>query len=493
MVTYNQPAYAHRAKLVILENDQLCVRMLEGQQEWKIGRYDPGLPNSPDVTLTSRFVARQQGSLHEIDGQWFYVENPLSTNSAMHNGIRIPRSAIGKKQAILLKDGDTLRIGNYDNSVCLVFTTTTLSGTWKTLSLSREEKCGVRRIQSGEIEINHSVTSNDDYLIQFEDRQAWLVDHITMGKLFINGKRIHGKAALHEGDCIIFRGEPVYFLGNKLLYLCCKEADPAEKRVLLSANIQSKKVKVASEIPFVKRDKEILRNIRLDILEGTMVAILSVAGSGKTSLAWSLCGIDSKGIIGSIYYQGIDLLSGDDELHSTIRLVPESHIWKEETPSQVFQTAVRKHYGSSLDRDEKDAIVSSALTTLGLAESKNTPCVALNRMLRSLVHVGFEWLCGGKVLVGDNLSEGLRPEYAKKFTQKLKELVEQQGVTIIHLLYDLSDIEMYDQVIVLHKVDGVGRLAYSGPVSAALEHFHAKSFSELFSLLENDPEKYIID
>ena len=71
MVTYNQPAYAHRAKLVILENDQLCTRVLEGQQEWKIGRYDPDLPNSPDVKLTSRFVARQQGSLHEIDGQWF--------------------------------------------------------------------------------------------------------------------------------------------------------------------------------------------------------------------------------------------------------------------------------------------------------------------------------------------------------------------------------------------------------------------------------------
>ena len=93
------------------------------------------MPNSPDVKLTSRFVARQQGSLHEIDGQWFYVENPLSTNSAMHNGIRIPRLAIGNKQAILLKDGDTLRIGNDNNSVCLVFITSPLSGKWKTLSL----------------------------------------------------------------------------------------------------------------------------------------------------------------------------------------------------------------------------------------------------------------------------------------------------------------------------------------------------------------------
>lgn len=493
MVTYNQPAYAHRAKLVILENDQLCTCVLEGQQEWKIGRYDPDLPNSPDVILTSRFVARQQGSLHEIDGQWFYVENPLSTNSAMHNGIRIPRSAIGNKQAILLKDGDTLRIGNDNNSVCLVFITSSLSGKWKTLSLPSVEKCGIRRIQSGEIEINPSVTSDDDFLIQFEDRQAWLVDHITMDKLFINGKRIHRKAALHEGDCIIFRGEPIYYLGNKLLYLCCEEADPAEKRVLLSANIQSKKVKVASGIPFVKRDKEILRNIRLDILEGTMVAILGDAGSGKTSLALSLCGIDPKGIAGTVYYQGIDLLRGDDEQDPSIRFVPEGCIWKGETPSQVFHTAVNKHHGNSLQRDEMDSIVSRALVTLGLEDSKNVPCVELDGMLRSLVKVGFEWLCGGKVLVGDNLTEGLRPEYAKKFTRKLKELVKQQGVTIIHLLYDLSDIEMYDQVIVLHKADGVGRLAYSGPVSAALEHFRVNSFLELFPLLEDDPEKYIID
>lgn len=124
MNIHNQPAYAHKAKLLIYEKGQVCERVLEGQQEWKIGRYSPTSPTKPDIILTNRLVARYQGSIHEIDGEWFYVESPLSTNSATHNGTTIHRPLNGNLLAVLLKDGDTIRIGSDDNSVCLVFKTT---------------------------------------------------------------------------------------------------------------------------------------------------------------------------------------------------------------------------------------------------------------------------------------------------------------------------------------------------------------------------------
>jgi len=116
----NQPTCAHKAKLLITENNQVCERVLEGQQEWKIGRFSLTSPNVPDIILTNRFVARQQGSIREINGEWFYIESPLSTNRAIHNGTVVPWPL----NAIPLKDGDTLRIGNDDNSTCLVFKTT---------------------------------------------------------------------------------------------------------------------------------------------------------------------------------------------------------------------------------------------------------------------------------------------------------------------------------------------------------------------------------
>ena len=116
----NQPTCAHKAKLLITENNQVCERVLEGQQEWKIGRFSLTSPNVPDIILTNRFVARQQGSIREINGEWFYIESPLSTNRAIHNGTAVSWPL----NAIPLKDGDTLRIGNDDNSVCLVFKTT---------------------------------------------------------------------------------------------------------------------------------------------------------------------------------------------------------------------------------------------------------------------------------------------------------------------------------------------------------------------------------
>ena len=120
MDVHNQPTCAHKAKLRMIENNQVFERVLESQQEWKIGRFSLTSPNVPDIILTNRFVARQQGSIREINGEWFYIESPLSTNRAIHNGTVVPWPL----NAIPLKDGDTLRIGNDDNSVCLVFKTT---------------------------------------------------------------------------------------------------------------------------------------------------------------------------------------------------------------------------------------------------------------------------------------------------------------------------------------------------------------------------------
>ena len=120
MDVHNQPAFAHKAKLLIIENDQVCERVLEGQQEWKIGRYSPTAPNVPDIILKNRFVARHQGLIREVDGEWVYIESPLSTNRATINGTMITRSS----QAVYLKDGDTICVGSDDNSVRLVFKTT---------------------------------------------------------------------------------------------------------------------------------------------------------------------------------------------------------------------------------------------------------------------------------------------------------------------------------------------------------------------------------
>ena len=49
---------------------------------------------------------------------------------------------------------------------------------------------------------------------------------------------------------------------------------------------------------------------------------------------------------------------------------------------------------------------------------------------------------------------------------------------------------MFDQVIILAKKDGVGRLAFSGSPQEAKQHFGV-DIRDAYALLDKHPERYI--
>ena len=109
METQMYLAQSSGAKLVMLEHEHIRVCELDARVEWKIGRFDPNQPNRPNILFSSGIVSREHGWLRNIDGQWYYVDNPRNLNGTFHNGKKIPRTG---KQHVLLNNGDILRIDN---------------------------------------------------------------------------------------------------------------------------------------------------------------------------------------------------------------------------------------------------------------------------------------------------------------------------------------------------------------------------------------------
>ena len=156
METQKYIVQASGASLIVLEDDQIWVYSLDARPEWKIGRYDPGIPNTPDILFTSKIVSREHGWIQNIDGQWFFVDNPNNLNGTFHNGMKIPRPKHGQKMHIMLESGDVLRIDNEDlnhvssQGVLMLFTTATIKGAWTTHQLKhqttiigRDESCDI--------------------------------------------------------------------------------------------------------------------------------------------------------------------------------------------------------------------------------------------------------------------------------------------------------------------------------------------------------------
>ena len=84
----------------------------------------------------------------------------------------------------------------------------------------------------------------------------------------------------------------------------------------------------------------------------------------------------------------------------------------------------------------------------------------------------------------DEPEAGLDPRNKRNLFETLRNLAHSEGKTILTIIQDVSDIELFDKLIIMNKVDNVGRLAFSGTPNEAREHF-GKDIKEIYGLIAN--------
>ena len=503
MQTQKYVAQISGASLIVLEDDQIRVLSLDTRPDWAIGRYDPEMPNTPDVLFTSRIVSREHGWIRNIDDQWFFVDNPKNLNGTFHNGVKIPRPKTGTKTPILLENGDVLRIDNEDlnhvsaQGVLMLFTTATIKGTWTTYPL-RKATTIIGRDDSCDLVEPLPYVSSKHAKITYVNGNYYLSDCDSSAGTFLNGQEVKSSTLLREKDHIAICDCSYFFLGDKLLYAKrnrkkeqaeLRMTRPCDRPVVLSANIQSKKVKVGA---LIKHDKELLRDIQLDIKEGTLVAVLGTAGAGKSTLMGCLSGLDQKGVTGSVVYRGVDLVKNLNQIKYLIGNVPQEEVFRPElTPEQTLQEAAELRLSANTSKEEIRKRVESTLEMLSMTKVKDTPNSRLSGGEKTRVNVGIDLVADRDIYFLDEPEQGLSPNLRDELYVFLRNLAHTHGKTIVTIIHDVSSIDMFDQVIFLVKADGTGRLAFSGSPSDCKQHFKESSFAKIYALLEASPEKYV--
>ena len=188
----------------------------------------------------------------------------------------------------------------------------------------------------------------------------------------------------------------------------------------------------------------IFNNFNLNISEGKFVTILGKNGSGKTTLAKILGGFYKKNILiyGENDYQNIKVIFDDldfDGIVMNILINSLKGLDKKEISDRVIE--VSKLFGF-------DKLLNKDYDTLCLKDKK-------------IVNLGIGILSKPKVLVLDNILEGLDKKTKNIILKKLKKL----KITVINLSNDVNDALISDEVVII----GGGKVLLKGSKKRVLE------------------------
>lgn len=56
--------------------------------------------------------------------------------------------------------------------------------------------------------------------------------------------------------------------------------------------------------------------------------------------------------------------------------------------------------------------------------------------------------------------------------------------SILTIIHDVSEIDLFDQMLVLNKVDNVGRLAFMGTPQEARKYFETDEIKDVYDIME---------
>lgn len=128
-------------QLIIIEHGQLRTVDIDDRTQWRIGRGSSQI--SPDILLYTPTVSRSHGVFENMDGLWFYFDDPHIKNRTFYNNKLLGTGMGGKPKPVMLRSGDVLILGCgkdpaiNDKTVWILFLSTTITEPWRAVDTGK--------------------------------------------------------------------------------------------------------------------------------------------------------------------------------------------------------------------------------------------------------------------------------------------------------------------------------------------------------------------
>ncbi len=237
-----------------------------------------------------------------------------------------------------------------------------------------------------------------------------------------------------------------------------------------------------------RRAVTLLDDVSIAVGAGELVAIVGPSGAGKTTLLGAIAGIApvSSGVV---RLDGVDLHGNGAMFRGVIGYVPQDDIvHRELSVRRTVAYTARLRLPSSTTDEEIDTAVTSVLDTVGLTHVADRKVDLLSGGQRKRASIAVELVSEPRVFLLDEPTSGLDPATSAELVAHLRSLAN-QSATVIFTTHSLDDLDHCDRVVFMASG---GRVAFSGALADALDHFGVASARELYSRLADAP-RFITD
>lgn len=211
------------------------------------------------------------------------------------------------------------------------------------------------------------------------------------------------------------------------------------------------------DLTFRYKDKEIFKNLNIEVQENTFTTILGANGSGKTTLVKLILGLEKP--------SSVIIVNNLPVIKENLKRIYKSTstIFENQDKSFVAET-VTDELAFSLEnlnytKDQIEKEIEKISKKLNIKHLLEKEPYSLNTNNKSLVALASALITQPKLLIIDNSLNNLNETEKEKILKLLKEMTQTTKLTVLYLTHNPNDSLYSDNIIILENK----KVLISGP------------------------------
>ena len=227
------------------------------------------------------------------------------------------------------------------------------------------------------------------------------------------------------------------------------------------------------------KTRYLLKDIHLNIPNGSLVLLLGGSGAGKTTLVNAITGYEKADA--KILLNGTDVYENYNEVKHRIGFVPQQDLLRmNDTVSKTLNDAALLRLPVTVSAKERQERIEAVMDVLGLSGRADGLVAKKSGGQKKRISIGTELISDPDLFILDEPDSGLDGVIARELFEKLRRIAD-SGKVVIAITHTPDRVaDLFDKVIVLARDSGkVGRLAFYGSPDEAREFFGKPSMEQV--------------